>query len=221
MFYVDYPPMNDEENAIVNRLIEFGQVAENKHLVWGPSGNISHRVGEKLVITGSGAHLENLDAKDFVIMDLEGKKLEREIKPSIEFRMHSAIYRTWEDAKAVFHSQAFFTTLMSCTDLEVDPKLFPESMAYLKEVNRIPYHHPGSRELAQVVEDCVGNYDVMVLNNHGAICAGRDLDEVLIKTETLEFLCRMIVMSKAVDIKLNFLPEKVRDEFLKHLKDLK
>ncbi len=214
--------MSQEKEDLINRLIEFGREAENKGLVWGNSGNISHRIEyNKFVISGSGACLGKLNEKDFVTFNLENDQCNGKAKPSIETKMHGEIYRLRKDVITVFHSQPFFITLISCTDLEVDNKLFPESMAYLDNIGRIPYHHPGSFELADTVSEKIKDCDVLILNNHGAICASKSLEDVLLKTETLEMLCKMIAFSRVGEMELNYLPQNVKEEFLRHLKEMK
>jgi L-fuculose-phosphate aldolase len=206
----------------ISNLIDFGGKAAIKKLIWASSGNISYRLGKgAFIISGSGTHIENLKENDFVILDMENRVLEGEGKPSIETKMHSAIYKAKSEVMTVFHSQAFFTTLLSCTDLFVNSTLFPESMAYMDCVLRVSYNHPGSQELADEVSDKISQCDILVLNNHGAICAGPSLSDVLLKTETLEMLCKMIIFAKVTELNLNFLPEKLKEDFLSHLKELK
>jgi L-fuculose-phosphate aldolase len=207
---------------VISQLIEFGKTASEKGLIWANSGNISFRLNENsFIITGSGAHLGDLKGEDFVLLEISGKVLEGEKKPSLESKMHSAIYKSRPEVAAVFHSQAFFTTLLSCTKIEVNPNLFPESMAYLNCVMRVSYNHPGSHDLADEVSKKIAQCPNLILNNHGAICAGSKLFNVLLRTETLEMLSRMMVMARVSEIDLNFLPEDLKDDFLKHLKQIK
>lgn len=214
--------MSFEKEDLIRQMIEFGEEAEKKGLIWGNSGNISHRLDDrKFIISGSGAYLGKLTDKDFVIFNMQNEGWEGEAKPSIETRMHSEVYSSRIDVNAVFHSQPFFVTLISCTDFEVDNKLFPESMAYIEKIVRVRYHHPGSHELAKAVSDNIKDCDVIILSNHGAICAAKSLGDVLLKTETLEMLCKMIALSKVGEMELNYLPESVKEEFLRHLKEMK
>jgi hypothetical protein len=46
------------------------------------------------------------------------------------------------------------------------------------------------------------------------------LDDALLKTETLEFLCRLLVVSNTSDIDLNNLGEDVMNDFISHLKNI-
>ncbi|UCG70585.1 MAG: class II aldolase/adducin family protein [Thermoplasmata archaeon] len=214
--------MSYDEKSLISCLIESGCEAARKGLVWGASGNISHRLDDSsFMISGSGAYLEKLSENDFVIMNLEDEKWKGQAKPSIETKMHSEIYKIRKDVNAVLHSQPFFTTLISCTSLEVDVKLFPEAMVYLDKVIRVPYDHPGSSELARSVSENIKDCDIVILSNHGAICAADCLENLILKTETLEMLCKIIAFSKVGDLELNYLPQNVKDEFLKHLREIK
>jgi ribulose-5-phosphate 4-epimerase/fuculose-1-phosphate aldolase len=213
--------MSFEKEDLTSRLIEFGREALSKGLVWGNSGNISHRLdNKKFLISGSGAHLGKLKEENFVVVDLENKKIEGGAKPSIETKMHTEIYRIKMNVEAVFHSQPFFTTLISCTDMEVDKNLFPESMAYIDKIGRVPYHHPGSHELAIAVSEKGKECDVILLGNHGAICTAKNLEEALLKTETLEMLCKLIVFSRLRDIEINYLSQDIKNDFLRHLEKM-
>ena len=214
--------MKYDTRTLIDCIIELGKQASNKALIWANSGNISHRLDDnKFVITGSGAYLEKLSEVDFVLIDLEDGTHDGEAKPSLETKIHTQIYKRRDDVMAVFHSQPFFTTLISCTHLEVDNKLFPESMAYIDKIERISYHHPGSRELAESVSEKIVDCNALILSNHGAICVGDGLEDVLLRTETLEMLCRIIAFSKVGKMDLNFLPQGTRKEFLEHLSEMK
>lgn len=213
--------MNFDKESLIRRMIEFGEEANNKGLVWANSGNISHSLDDNtFIISGSGAYLGKLTDKEFVTFNLENDKWVGETKPSIETKMHGEVYKVRKDVNAVFHSQPFFATLISCTSLKVNHKLFPEAMAYVDKVCRVPYHHPGSLELAKAVSENIKDCDILILSNHGAICAAKSLEDVLLKTETLEMLCRMIAFSRIGNMELNYLPQSVKDEFLRHLKEM-
>ena len=213
--------MSPKVKEAIESLVDFGTEVAAKRLIWANSGNISLRLDEdSFLISVSGAHLEKLKDDDFVVLDFKEEVLQGEKSPSIESKIHSAIFKRKPDAVSVFHSQAFFTTLISCTDFEVNPDLFPESMAYLKNICRVSYNHPGSWELADEVFQKVSRCDILILNNHGALCAGSSLSDVLLKTETLEMLCKMIVISRVSELDLNFLPQDLKDDFLEHLKQI-
>jgi L-fuculose-phosphate aldolase len=90
-------------------------------------------------------------------------------------------------------------------------------MAYIPAVVRIPYHHPGSTDLAEDVSSNLDMGEVGLLSNHGVIVAAASLEEAVLKTETMELMCRILYLARAASMKLEYLPDAVRDDFLAHL----
>ncbi|MGB9804341.1 class II aldolase/adducin family protein [Desulfofundulus sp.] len=64
-------------------------------LVTGTWGNLSARVPREdlVVITPSGLPYSKLQVRDMVVMDMSGRVVEGEQRPSTEFQLHLAIYR--------------------------------------------------------------------------------------------------------------------------------
>jgi ribulose-5-phosphate 4-epimerase/fuculose-1-phosphate aldolase len=195
-----------------------GRVLDEKGLVWGRSGNISVRVeSNTFMISASGVDLGNLCEDDFVICHLHDNTSKGVKPPSIERGLHQAIYKVHQDAGGVIHSQPFYTTLVACSSMAVEADLFPEAMAYLERIERVPYYHAGSDDLAQATADRASASYVLLLENHGAVCWGSDIDEALLRTQTLEFLCRLLVLSNASSITMSHLGEETMLSFLDHL----
>ena len=90
-------------------------------------------------------------------------------------------------------------------------------MAYLGKVSRVPYQHAGSKELARSVAEKSLVSRVLLLDNHGVVCWGSSIDEALLKTEALEFLCRLVITAGASGLKLKHLGEAAVGEFTAHL----
>lgn len=198
-----------------------GRVLDEKGLVWGRSGNISARIEQNVfVISASGADLGTLSDNDLVVCHLHDHNSQRATEPSIERGLHQAIYQAREDAAAVIHSQPFYATLVACSNIDVKADLFPEAMAYLDKIERVPYYHAGSGELAHATADKASATRALLLDNHGAVCWGSDIDEALLRTQTLEFLCRLLVFSYASSITLNHLGEETMTSFLDHLRTI-
>ncbi|MFP3121906.1 class II aldolase/adducin family protein [Ectobacillus funiculus] len=196
-------------------LIEVGRYLLNNQLAWGTSGNISQRVDEgKMLITASGTFMGDLKEEDFVLFDLEEQKNLSDRKASKETPMHTGIYRNRPDVQAVIHSSPFYTTLFSCSDEAISSELFIENMYYLEHLGYVDYFHPGTEELGQAIAEEAKKSDVILMRNHGVVVMDTSLSEALMRIETLEMTCKMIVTAKASGIKLNTLSEKTIKEFL-------
>ncbi len=197
----------------------YGKALADRGLVWGRSGNASIRVdSDTFLISAGGADLSMLLNEDIIPCRTESDEYEGLRQPSMEVGLHRAIYRTCKDAMAVIHSQPLYSTLVACSNIEVRTDLLPDTMVNLEQVARVPYHHAGSDDLAKAVAVKVSANRVLLLANHGAICWGESLSEVFLKTEALEFLCRIIVTARAGGIDMNHLGDKAMKDFTYHLK---
>ncbi len=196
----------------------YGRLAFERQLVWGRSGNISARVGkDAFLISASGSELGTLNDDDLVLCRLDSEAWEGSKRPSIETGLHRGIYRTQGGARAILHSHPFYSTLVACSNIALRADLIPEAMAYLGKVGRVPYYHAGSRKLAEVTATKARDSQALLLENHGVVCWGSSLDDVLLKTETLELLCRLVVVASASGISLNYLGEETIEDFTRHL----
>lgn len=199
-----------------------GHIMLERRLVWGRSGNISVKVEPNaFVISAAGSDLGVLRDEDLILCHIDKNKCEGAKPPSIERGLHQGIYRACDDAVAIVHSQPFYCSLVACSDIAVRTDLFPEAMAYLGKVERVPYYHAGSYELAEATATRAHTSQVLLLENHGVVCWGSSLDEVLVKTEALEFLCRLLVISWTSGIDLNYLGKDIMNDFVRHRQTIK
>jgi L-fuculose-phosphate aldolase len=198
-----------------------GATLLQRHLVWGKSGNISLKIEpDAFFISATGSNLGLLSDRDIVLCRISQDTWQGMRHPSMEREMHRSIYQVNELAAAIIHSQPFYATLMACSDTEIETDLIPEAMAYLGKVSRVPYHHAGSKELARSVAERSRFSQVLLLENHGVVSWGASLDEALMNTETLEFLCRLLVTAGVSGWKLKHLGEAVLGEFRAHLTEI-
>jgi len=201
--------MNESQKT--NELQQIGKQLMNLELAWGTAGNISSRNDENsFYITKSGTKLGDLGDNDFVLVpnEMDNKK------PSKEYNMHKAIYDNRSEMNAVIHCAPFYSTLISCSSLELTNNTFVEAMYYLEKVVNIPYKHPGSLELAKEVEKKVTEANVFILENHGILVCDVNMKEALMSVETLEFAAKMLITAKNSNIEMDYLTDDVVRDFL-------
>jgi ribulose-5-phosphate 4-epimerase/fuculose-1-phosphate aldolase len=150
-------------------------------LIRGTSGNVSMRCGGDAVaaITPSGIPYDGMKPGDMSIVRIsDGQWLDGPFKPSSETPMHTAVYRARADIAAVVHTHSLFATVMSMRPRPLDAATVP-SCAYFP-VPVLPFALPGSRELADLVALALAQgHDATLLQNHGLIAAGADMDGAL------------------------------------------
>ncbi|MFC5652498.1 class II aldolase/adducin family protein [Paenibacillus solisilvae] len=185
-------------------------------LAWGNAGNISARTNEdRYLITASGTFLGELENSDIVECLLLGQSLEQGgKKPSKETPMHRAIYENRPDIGAVLHASPFYSTLVSCSSIEIPSNWFVETMYYLEKVERVNYHHPGSTALGDAVAEKAKAANILLLENHGVLVYDVSIREARMALQTLEMACKMLIVSQTGKVNMNGLPRETEMDFL-------
>ncbi|WP_201004009.1 class II aldolase/adducin family protein [Paenibacillus glycanilyticus] len=201
------------------KLIAAGKYLLANQLAWGTSGNISARINdEQMIITASGTFMGNLSEEDFAEVNIVTGNTEGKRKASKETPFHLGIYRERKDVGAVLHSSPFYTTMFSCADEPILSELFIETMYYLENIAYVDYYHPGTQELADAITEQAGKANIIMMRNHGVVVYDDTIDEALMRLETLEMACRMIVTAKSAGIALKRIPDQVVKSFLEDSK---
>lgn len=181
-------------------VLEVAKWMDQKGLVVGTSGNVSQRLrepdGRELVaITPSGRQYDSMKAEDIVLVDMEGKRVEGELAPSIETMLHLGIYKARKKVCAIVHTHAVFGSVIAVTGKEV-PCLLDDQVTFLGgEIKVADYALPGSPELANNAVAALGPRNAVVLANHGTITVARNLREAFNNCELLEKTARVYVLA--------------------------
>ena len=201
---------------VIHELKKTGKYLMEYGLAWGNAGNISARIDDKsYVITASGTFLGELADDDFVVCSLHeeaagaGPK-----KPSKETPMHRAIYESRPEIQAVLHASPFYSTLAACSSLEIPADWFVETMYYLERIERVPYRHPGSRELGEAVREKAKRANILLLENHGVLVYDVSIREARMALQTLEMACSMLITARQANVPIRSLPPQVVEDFL-------
>ena len=156
-------------------------------LVHGTAGNVSQRVGERVVVTPTGATLEELAAEHIAVVDLDGDHVEGALAATSELDLHLGVYRRY-GAGAVVHTHAPMATALSCV-LEELPCVHYQMLLLGGTVRVAPYATFGTPELAEVTLAALDGRMAALMANHGAIAYGHDLDAAVEQSLLLEWAC--------------------------------
>ena len=128
--------------------------------------------------------------------------------------MHRAIYETRPEIAAVLHASPLYSTMIAASNIDIPSDWFIESMYYLERVERVPYAHPGSIDLGELVREKAHKANILLLENHGVLVYDTSLKEAKMALQTLELACKMLIISRNAGIDLQELPENVVKSFL-------
>ncbi|GAA5482943.1 class II aldolase/adducin family protein [Haloferula sargassicola] len=157
-------------------------------------GNLSiHDPDGSIWITPSRLDKGRLRASDMVQVFPDGSR-EGTVAPSSEFPFHKAIYRRRPDIRAVVHAHP--GALVAYSICRQMPDLRVQSHAYevCRKIAYADYAPPGSDELGDNIADAfAGGADCVMLENHGVVVGGSDLQDAFQRFETLEFVARTLI----------------------------
>lgn len=157
-------------------------------------GNMSVRVGDRIIIKRRGAQLGRLKPEDFVQTHLY-KKDSGIVRASTELIVHRAIYLK-TSALAVIHTHPRTAIALSLSRDNIIP--IDNEGSYL--LHKIPVvsveYASGSPEMAETVADALQGYKVIMLRGHGCFAVGQTLEEAFHWVSTLEEVSDIILKAK-------------------------
>lgn len=159
------------------------------------SGNLSWRIGEEALISGTGSWVPTLAKEKVSICNIASGTPTNGVKPSMESTFHLGVLRERPDVNVVLHFQSEYATAISCmknkpTNFNVTAEI-PCHVG--SEIPVIPYYRPGSPELAKAVVEAMLKHNSVLLTNHGQVVCGKDFDQVYERATFFEMACRIIV----------------------------
>ncbi len=177
----------------------------------GSAGNVSMLVeGEHaVVVTPSRLAYPNMKLEDICVVDFDLARIEGERKPSIETPMHIATYKARADVSAVIHTHQTFASALSVLNQPIPPLFDEVTLAIGNTIDVVPYALSGSRELHDNVARKLANRcHCYILQNHGTLCIGTDLDKTFTFVELLEKSATIYMQALATGKQITVLPEK-------------
>ena len=188
-----------DEGTLREMICEVGRRMWQRGMASANSGNISARLdGDTVLITPTLVSKGFMRPEQILAMSLDGEVLRGEGYPTTETPMHLCLYREREDLGGVVHAHPSFSTAFAVAGRPLDLHLIPEAVIFLGEVPLVPFQPPGSPELGEAVAQHLAKYDAALLENHGIICWGSDVEQAYHRLETAEFCAEVTFYAQAL-----------------------
>lgn len=161
------------------------------------SGNLSWRIGDQVLISGTTSWVPVLQEEKVAVLDLKTGESQNCVKPSMENGFHLGVLRERSDVNVVLHFQSHYATAVSCLkNLPDNFNVTAEIPCHVgREIPYVPYYRPGSRELADGVVNALKEHNSCMLVNHGQVVCGKDFDEAYERATFFEMACRIMIMT--------------------------
>ena len=146
-----------------------------KHgLVAWTSGNVSGRDFESglVVIKPSGAAYEELTPRDLVVVDLDGRVVEGDLKPSVDTATHLYIYRHRPDVGGVVHTHSPYATSFAALGRPIPVYLTAIADEFGGPIPVGAYARIGGEEIGREIIRSIGESPAILMKNHGVFTVG-------------------------------------------------
>ncbi len=142
-------------------------------LVKMTSGNVSGRDPESglVVIKPSGVSFEELAPENMVIVDLEGRVVEGNLKPSTDTDTHLYVYARRHDVRGIAHTHSPYASSFAVLGQPIPACLTTCGMLG-GEVPLGGYAPIGGEDIGQEIIDKIGRALAIVMQNHGVFTIG-------------------------------------------------
>ncbi len=146
------------------------------HLVAWTSGNVSGRDPETglVVIKPSGIRYEKLAPENMVVVDLQGRVVEGDCKPSSDTYAHVYIYRNRPDVNGVVHTHSTFATAWAAAGKPIPPILTAICDEFGGPIPIGAYARIGGDEIGREILRSIGSSPAILMKNHGVFTLGKD-----------------------------------------------
>ena len=174
-----------------------GKRLKDEGLVAGTWGNISHRIDhDRMAITPSGISYDELTPDSIAAVNIDDLSYEGPLKPSTEINMHAAIYKAKKEVNAIVHSHSLYASIVAAKGEEVPPYIEDMAQVIGPSIKVAKHALTGTPELAERVIAALDNRYGAILQNHGAVCVGRDMKEAFAACHILEKSCQIFIFMK-------------------------
>jgi L-ribulose-5-phosphate 4-epimerase len=180
-------------------------------LVTWTGGNVSGRDPETglVVIKPSGVHYEDLRPEHLVILDLGGKIIEGNLKPSSDTASHLYLYRHRPDVNGVVHTHSPYATAFAALGKPIPVYLTAIADEFGGPIPCGGFALIGGEEIGKVVVESIGNSPVVLLKNHGVFTLGKTAEAAVKAAVMVEDVARTVWLALQIGQPDEILPEEV------------
>ncbi|MBS0632469.1 MAG: class II aldolase/adducin family protein [Verrucomicrobia bacterium] len=199
--------------AIKVKMCDIGRRMWTRNYVDGNGGNITVRVSDDLVLcTPTLISKGFMTPADMCLIDLEGRQVAGTKKRTSEALTHLGIMRRQPKARACVHAHPVHATAFAVASIVPPPCLIPEAEVFVGPVGLAEYRTPGTAENANAVGEAGVKHQVVLMQNHGVITWGNDVEDAYWKMENIEAYCQTVSIASQLGSGLRSIgPDKLKD----------
>ena len=185
------------DERIYEMFREIGRDLYGQNMISSHGGNLSIRLGDKVIIKRRGAMLGALKPHDLIETRID-KNDSGVALASTELLVHRTVYQQ-TPALAICHCHPRTAIAFSLSRDEIVP-IDNEASYLLKKIPVITEEFAsGTPQMANKVAEALQNYKIIMLRGHGSFSTGQTLGEAFFWSSTLEEACQIMLSAKLIN----------------------
>jgi L-ribulose-5-phosphate 4-epimerase len=191
------------------------------HLVTWTSGNISGRDVESnlIVIKPSGVYYEDLTPDKLIVVDMNGKVIEGNLKFSSDTYAHLYIYRNRPDVNGIVHTHSCYATAFAAVGRPIPVVLTAMCDEFGGPIPCGGYAKVGGDEIGAEVIRSIGSSPAILLKNHGVFTVGKSPLEAVKAAVMVEDVAKTVFLSYQLGIPEEIPAEEVKRAHQRYLNE--
>lgn len=185
-----------------------------KNLVTYTWGNVSGIDREKglVVIKPSGVPYEELKAEDMVVLDMDGNKVEGDMRPSSDTPTHIALYKEYPELGGVVHTHSRYATIWAQAGKSIPPlgtthaDYFYGPIPCTRSLTKEEIEGEYELNTGKVIIETFNNNNInpvyvpgVVVHSHGPFSWGKNPDEAVHNAVVMEEVGMMALNTKLLN----------------------
>ena len=194
----------------------------NSGLVIQTWGNVSgiNRTEGLIAIKPSGMHYSKLNVNDIVVVDLEGKVVKGDKKPSSDTAAHVELYKAFPEIGGISHTHSIYATVFSQACREI-PCLgtthadnFYGSIPVTRFLTEKEIETGYERNTGTVIIERFGKLDYVrtpgvLVAGHAPFCWGRNPADAVTNSIVLENIAQMALLTMRLNPEVEEIPKYI------------
>lgn len=192
---------------------------------WGNASGID-RERRIVVIKPSGVSYDNMKPEDMVALDLDGKVLEGDLKPSSDAPTHLVLYRKFKEVGGIVHTHSRYATAWAQARRDI-PAIGTTHADYFygpvpctRDMSETEIKTDYETETGNVIVECFKKRSInpvfvpgVLVSNHGPFTWGKSPGEAVHNAVVLEEIARMGLYSSILNPELPMNPFLIEKHF--------
>ena len=190
--------MRTDRAQLAADLVRASHALHSNGWVANHDGNVSVRLGGgRFLVTPTALSKADIRESWLAVTDDQGKVAEGEARAPSEFALHLGAYAERVDVGAIIHAHPPYATAMACAGKSLTTFL-PEAIVSIGlEVPITDFALPFGAAGAAPIRKLIKDYDALLLDRHGVITVGKNLEFALLRMELVEHMAKIYTLAQA------------------------